>query len=154
MGEGPPRVVVTLTVKTAREDAFNFMAQTAQKWLTENKEREAAPYVIKHVEWARVGEEVIPDDPLAQARAEAAQPGRKGPARPAPGYEDPSQYRRQIGEGSTADRPGSARGGDPNQLAPLPTPPRMAPPGTKITTFEVRWEAYLKSWKAPAEGGA
>jgi hypothetical protein len=149
MGEGPPRVVVTLTVKTTRSDPFNFLTETVQKWLNDHKDRDGAPYPIKHVNWNRVNEEVIANDPNAPQMPTpiAAGGGNKtkgsvGPARP----EEQQPIFDDLRSTATV-------AGDPNQLAPIPKAPPMAAPGTKVMTFEIKWEAYLKSWKPESAGG-
>jgi hypothetical protein len=150
-GEGPPRVIVTMTVKTTRDDVFEFLTNTAQKWLNANKEREAVPYSIKFIEWKLVMEEEVPKDP--NAALAAGQPGidrlsgrETGPGRP--GAVEPNQdtYIPPADVGRT-----DVRAGDVNQLAPIPKQPPIAPPGTKIRTFEITWQCYLKD-VTPSEG--
>ena len=124
---------MTLKVKTTRSDPFEFLTNTVQKWLTENKEREGAPYSIKHIEWTLVGEEVIPKgeeqggvpgfEPLA------GKPRDGGPRRP--GEFDPNNpYGLPPPEIISTARPQGGTGGDVNQLAPLPKAPPVAPPRT------------------------
>lgn len=160
--EGPPRVLVTLTVKTVRDDPFDFLTNTVQKWLNENKERGAAPYSIKHIEWRQVGQpEEIPkdaNDPMATGSPTTTRDS--GPVRPGVQPSGPGSVRDRYQRPADPYPRGEASGGgasDPNQLAPLPTPAPIAPPGSKVRTFEITWEAYLKSAKpvetAP-EGGA
>src|SRR5690606_37110965 len=121
------------------------------KWLNDNKERDAAPYSIKHVEWKLVAEETVAKDPNAP-QAPGATPGpqtRGGPVRPAKGFENPEDYvpPEDIVRGYNPPGGGSGggSGGDVNQLAPVPKAPPIAEPGAKIRTFEIKWEAYLKS---------
>jgi type IV pilus assembly protein PilM len=173
LGEGPPRVIITLTVKTTREDPFEFISRTAQKWLSEHKERDAAPFSIKHVEWKLLTEEMVAKDPNAPQGQGTSAPGgitrpgqrgtedrgRPGAVRPPPGFENPDDYvpPDDIVRGYTRPGEGTAgggAGGDVNQLAPLPKAPAVGEPGAKVRTFEIKWEAYLKAGKPATEGGA
>ncbi len=187
-GEGPPRVSIVLTVSTARPDAEQFVHDTLQQWLNQNRQRENVPYTIKNVNWKRIGQEEIPKDkdatppggpgtpdnpgaplpsPPGEGRGKGSQPGNVPPG--APRFKpdgtpirydkygnaiaddiistaDAARPRREGGysEPGGGERTGGQGQGDLERLAPVPKPPPKAEPGSKVTTFEVTWDAVLK----------
>lgn len=89
VGEGPPRVLVTLQVATTRPgattgsdanlSATEFVRDTVQRWLEENalntaKGRELVPYEIFHIDWKIDKTETIAAD--ANQPIAAVTPGR------------------------------------------------------------------------------
>ncbi len=115
--EGPPRVIVTLTVKTTRNDAYDFLSHYgAEVAVNDNKDRAGVPYTIKHIDWAVTLVEEVPKDPNAPTvAAAAATPSAKsksagGPPRP----EDEARY---VAQPSMSVQIGG-NSSDPNQLAP------------------------------------
>ncbi|MBC7773667.1 MAG: type IV pilus assembly protein PilM [Pyrinomonadaceae bacterium] len=96
--EGPPRVLCTLTVKTARPDviktapgpdnpnAADFVTDTIQSWLVENRlttadGRALVPYEIHHIKWTLLNKvDEIPADPAAPVITTTTQPRNSTPA--------------------------------------------------------------------------
>jgi type IV pilus assembly protein PilM len=165
-----PRVSITLTAQTTERDGLGFAINTLQNWLEKNAKRDGVPYQIVVTGKVR---QVGSATEIAQPVPGPATPGApRGVPEAMPGGEEGGRRGRGALGGTPFPQPSVAGGqpmdlppppsgaADPSRaaqtellksLAPLPgaTPP---PPGTRLSTFTVTWDAVLLP-KTPATPG-
>jgi hypothetical protein len=150
-------VTCVLIVSTTRSSPEEFIRDTVQKWLTDNAVRAGVPYTIgKNTFSLRRTAQVEIEKPAPDIVANLGALNNAG-ARPKARRFDPVTGD-PIFEQSELIMIGGAHAEQPrpedknvtqaqntlNQMAPIPNPPLVAEPGTKLSTFEIRWDAVIK----------
>lgn len=156
---GTGRVRVHLEVQTTREDAEQYLLATVNRWLFDNQYRKGLPYMIdkSSIGYEKARTEVAKDTTASSPSQPWSPPGGQWtPAAPTGG----KGGGRLIGGGGRPDERGwtPPTGGEPvggaptapapnaqavEQLAPLPKPKPVAPPGTTIFKFDIHWDAVI-----------
>lgn len=153
------RIRVTLRVTTAHPDPQRFVIETLDAWLRDNATREGLPYTITRspADATRLVKTDVVSDPAATGPT-AGQPkapttgitptGRTPftqPGVPPPGPDViiiGEVTRPTIGRSPTSPAAGQYFA-ELDKLAPIPPRPPEAPPGARLSTFELRWELEL-----------
>ena len=148
--EGKRTLTARLIITTTLPDTGTFMQSTFVDWLLRNAERPGVPYTIRYERLALQSVAAIEGDDAADPMG-ISRPGTpgtgiagdRGPGRTPGGTMGTGSGGRPSGFGS-----GGAGGvggtGDLDQLAPMPAPPPIAPPGTNISTYELIWTITIK----------
>jgi type IV pilus assembly protein PilM len=160
-GEQAPRIVITMTLTTTRGDPHRLALNTIDEWLRRNAKRDGVPYEI--VVSGNPSRLTGTTDPVELTAAPGMGPGGDGEAGDVgepgerrgrfggrqvapPGVEGEVMGAGTRGSGAspgTGLMPGGTAAEDAvRRIAPLPGPPEPEP-GTRVSTFSVRWEAVL-----------
>ncbi|MCW5765613.1 MAG: type IV pilus assembly protein PilM [Phycisphaeraceae bacterium] len=161
-----PMVHATLTIRiatTASDSETDALVDKAfLQWLAANAKRDTAPYTFQNVQWKAIQRETIAApvaaaDPNQPGGTPSAPPSAQPPSNPLgnPGRRQPQVLGGGPGTGERPPMPTPTPGGggpggsapptqeEVNKIAPIPPVPPVGAPGTRISTYQIQWDAPL-----------